>query len=72
MWVLTNQAGLSDSEIRALDAELSSRRLLEEVVRWAFAQSPPLELVDVVSHDEFTQDVVFRRPDRRALVFDCT
>ena len=72
MWVLTNQAGLTEPECRSLEAELSPRRLLEEVVRWAFAQSPPLELVDVVSQDEYTQDVVFRRPDRRALVFDCT
>lgn len=72
MWVLTNQAGLNEAERQRLEAELSPRRLLEDVVRWAFAQSPPLELVDVVSHDEFTQDVVFRRPDRRALVFDCT
>jgi hypothetical protein len=28
------------------------------VIRWAFAQSPPCQIVDVVVQDEFTHDVV--------------
>lgn len=72
MWDLTDTTALQDAERDRLRAELSDKQMLEEVIRWAFAQKPPLELVDVISHDEYTQDVVLRRPDRRALVFDCT
>ncbi|MSP60795.1 MAG: hypothetical protein EXR72_10720 [Myxococcales bacterium] len=59
----------------AIDAPTldATRRLgtLEDVLRWARAQSPPLEIVEVVTQDEFTHDVVFAARDGW-LVFDTT
>ena len=44
---------------------------LEGVLRWAFAQSPPLALVGVTVQDEYTHDVVLRAA-AVWLVFDTT
>ncbi len=44
---------------------------LEGVLRWAFQQTPPLNLVGVTVQDEYTHDVVLRAGDVW-LVFDTT
>jgi hypothetical protein len=45
---------------------------LHSVLRWALAESPPAEVVDVVVQDEFTHDVIFRVEPNIFLVFDTT
>lgn len=69
-WNLRDLSRLPPDEVSLLNAALSPLRMLDEVMRWAFANG--LSLKDVIGHDEFTQDVVLQRPDGRALVFDCT
>ena len=51
---------------------MTELRTLEEVLAWAHAQRPPCELVEVIAQDEFTHDVVVRRPDGTYVVFDTT
>lgn len=46
--------------------------MLEEVVRWSFARTPPRDITEVVVQDEFTHDVVIAWDDEIYLVFDAT
>jgi hypothetical protein len=52
--------------------EVESFRTLEQVMLWAFARTPPAELQNVVTQDEFTHDVVIRVATDGYLVFDTT
>jgi len=45
---------------------------LEDVLRFAFAQRPSWELVDVIVQDEYTHDVIVQGPAPAFLVFDTT
>jgi hypothetical protein len=51
-------------------AATASLRTLEDVTRWAFARG--FALVDVVTQDEFTHDVVIAATPPVFLVFDTT
>ncbi len=53
-----------------LQAEVERLATLLGVLRWAFARTPPAELVAVVAQDEFTQDVVVCVDAATYLVFD--
>lgn len=50
--------------------EVSSFRTLESVLEWAFARRPPAVLVEVITQDEFTHDVVIQAGADCFLVFD--
>ena len=52
--------------------EAGSFRTLEQVMNWAFAQNPPARLLNVVTQDEFTHDVVIGVSPDVFLVFDTT
>ena len=45
---------------------------LGALMAWAFARRPPLQLVDVVTQDEFTHDVILKTDEDLFLVFDTT
>ncbi len=70
--MLTDRAGLSEQARASLEAALAGKRTLQDVVRWAFAQTPPRDVVDVVVQDELTHDVVLAWHDGLYLVFDTT
>jgi hypothetical protein len=70
--VLTNRAGLPAAEHAALERALGAPTNLQQVVRWGLAHRPPLIVVDVVTQDEFTHDVVLPWRDALYLVFDTT
>jgi len=53
-------------------SEVGSVRTLEQVMLWAFGRKPPAELLNVVTQDEFTHDVVIRVSPEVFLVFDTT
>lgn len=53
-------------------SEVASFRTLEKVMVWAFARKPPAQLLNVVTQDEFTHDVVIRVSPDVFLVFDTT
>lgn len=57
------------SDHRAAAAHLPT---LEHALRWALAQEPRLQPIDVVIQDEYTHDVLFRAHDGSFLVFDAT
>lgn len=52
--------------------EVEELRSLEQVMNWAFARKPPAKLVDVVTQDEFTHDVVLQVDEGVFLNFDTT
>lgn len=53
-------------------AEVTSFRILEDVMHWAFGRKPPAQLLSVVAQDEFTHDVVIQVSAEVFLVFDTT
>ena len=69
---IANWAGLADSELEALERELSPLHLLEDVVGWAFSREPPASIAEVVVQDEFAHDVVLPISASRVLVFGTT
>lgn len=69
---LTDRAGLSSAQRAALERELAPLTTLQDVVRWAFARTPPRDVAEVVVQDEFTHDVVLPWENGRYLVFDTT
>ena len=52
--------------------QVESFRSLEEVMKWAFARTPPAELFTVIAQDEYTHDVVIRVSPDMFLSFDTT
>jgi len=50
--------------------EVEHFRTLEEVMRWAFARKPPVEVAGIVTQDEFTHDVILKAAADLFLVFD--
>jgi hypothetical protein len=52
--------------------EVKSLGSLEQAMNWAFARTPPARLVDVVTQDEFTHDIVIRVDEGVFLNFDTT
>ncbi len=69
--VRLDRSSLPDDVRDAVQREVAPLRLLEHVVRWAFSQTPPSDVADVIVQDEFSHDVVV--PWRGVhLVFDTT
>ncbi|QDE91967.1 hypothetical protein BHS06_24955 [Myxococcus xanthus] len=69
---LTDRASLPQEARSALEQELASLTLLQDVVRWGFASSPPRDVTEVIVQDEFTHDVVMPWMEGSYLVFDTT
>ena len=69
---LTDLSGLPTERRAALERELAPLTLLQDVVRWGFAHTPPRDVAEVVVQDEYTHDVVVPWEDGRYLVFDTT
>jgi hypothetical protein len=51
--------------------ELRGLKILQEVLRWGFAQSPPLLILEVVVQDEYSHDMIAKFGDHY-LCFDTT
>ncbi|WP_141619699.1 hypothetical protein [Myxococcus sp. AB036A] len=69
---LTDRASLPQEARSALEKELASLTLLQDVVLWGFASSPPRDVTEVIVQDEFTHDVVMPWMEGSYLVFDTT
>ena len=52
--------------------EVETLGSLEQAMNWAFARKPAAKLVEVVTQDEFTHDIVIRVDDDLFLNFDTT
>jgi hypothetical protein len=69
---LTHAGGIESAEREALLQVLKPMRMLEELVRWGFAQSPPFDIQEVIVQDEYSHDVVMGWRSGHYLVFDTT
>ncbi|MFP2959657.1 hypothetical protein ACLEPN_17905 [Myxococcus sp. 1LA] len=69
---LTDRASLTADARGALEKELAPLTLLQDVVRWGFASTPPRDVTEVIVQDEFTHDVVMPWDQGSYLVFDTT
>lgn len=67
--MLTDRVGLAPAELTELTGLVAGQRILADVVRWCAARHQPI--VDVVTQDEYTHDVVVPW-GARWLVYDTT
>ena len=69
---LVDRAGLPPAKREDLERQLSPLGMLQDVLRWSFARTPPCDVADVVIQDEYTHDVVIPLEAGVVLVLDCT
>jgi len=67
-----DHAGLREPELMAVARAVGAHRTLADVVAWGGAQQPPLVVVDVVTQDEYTHDVIVPLARDRYLAYDAT
>jgi hypothetical protein len=72
MWLLDETGHLDASARTCLEREVLPLGSLQDVVRWAFTQSPPRDVSAVVIQDEYCHDVVVPWREGLVLVFDTT
>lgn len=70
--MLVDRAGLAPERLAALGDLIRDHRVLAEVVRWVAAAAPPRRIVDVITQDEYTHDVIIAVEDDLHLVYDTT
>jgi hypothetical protein len=66
-----NRAALDAPALDELERITARQQTLEQVLRWAAAHAPPLEIAEVIAQDEFCNDVVIAF-GARWLVYDTT
>ena len=65
--------GLDAATLERVRALTAAHTTLERIVRWGYAQDPPVDILDVVVQDEFTHDVIVPTPAIGVvLVYDST
>lgn len=69
---LRDYAALDPARRDTLQARLASHRTLERALRHWLGQSPPVDVADVVTQDEYTHDVIVPTPDGLTLVYEAT
>lgn len=70
--MLTDRAGLPAEELARLGTRIAGHSTLGDVVRdWATAQ-PPRPVLDVITQDEYTHDIILVYRDEIHLVYDTT
>ena len=71
--VMLSTRGAVDSGVATrLAAELRSQRTLGDVLGWARRQQPTRDVAEIVTHDEYTHDVIIAWERDVWLVFDTT
>ncbi|MEZ4448115.1 MAG: hypothetical protein R3B09_01465 [Nannocystaceae bacterium] len=70
--MLIDRVGLPPEHFAALSAAVGDLHTLREVVRWGAAVDPPRRIIDVITQDEYTHDVVVPIEGGLFLVFDST
>jgi hypothetical protein len=55
-----------------LEAAIARHRTLGDAVAWGLQHTPPLIVVEVITQDEYTHDVVMPYLDSRFIVYDTT
>lgn len=67
-----DRAGLPADRLAAVAGELRALGTLEDVLAWAGQARPPRPVVEIVTQDEFTHDVVVPLRPPLWLAFDVT
>lgn len=67
---ITDHAGLSPARLAELAAQTADHTTLERVVRWGLMRGHLI--ADVISQDEYTQDVILPLEEDVFLVYDAT
>lgn len=70
--MLIDRAGLAADELARLDREVAAHHTLGHLVRWCAEQRPQRNIVEIVTQDEYTHDVVVPYRDELHLVYDTT
>ena len=63
---------VSPDVVARAEAAFAHRPTLADVLRWASEQSPPRQVAEIVTQDEYTHDVVLPFDGSRFLAFDAT
>lgn len=66
-----DRAALGAAALASFQAA-ASLETLEDLLRWGRAQDPPLPIVQAITQDEFTHDVLVPWPGGLTLVYDTT
>ena len=72
---IQDRAGLPPKQLATLQAAVADQRTLADVLAWARTQRPLAEVVEIVTQDEYTHDVVLgvgAGDDRLYLAYDTT
>ncbi len=67
---IVDRAGLGPARLAELREQTADHTTLERVVRWGLMRGHLI--ADVISQDEYTQDVVLPLEDNVFLVYDAT
>ena len=69
---LHDHAALPAAERASLTAAVQTLPTLADVLAWATSQTPQRTVVEIVTQDEYTHDVVLEAIGRPYLAFDTT
>jgi len=69
---LTDYAGLEAATRSAIAAEVAGLTSLERVLNWGRSLTPPRDVEEILTQDEYTHDVVMRYDQELFLVYDTT
>ena len=67
-----NRAALDSPGFAAIVEIVSQHRSIKHALDWMLEQTPPLELADMVTQDEYSHDFLIAYPGGRWLVYDST
>lgn len=70
--MLLDRVGLPADELARLTATVAAHTTLGHVVRGWAAERPPRLIVEIVTQDEYTHDVIVPYRDALHLVYDTT
>jgi hypothetical protein len=70
--VLIDHAGLPADELAQLTARVAAHTTLGHVVRGWATERPPRLIVEIITQDEYTHDVILPYRDELHLVYDTT
>jgi hypothetical protein len=69
---VTGVAPVADAVVARASAALRERLTLADVLQWAREQAPPRQVAEIVTQDEYTNDVVLPFDGGHFLAFDAT
>ena len=63
---------VANPELQWFEEQLRAERTLGDVFDWLRRQSPPRQVTEILTQDEYTHDVIVEWSGTRFLVFDAT